>query len=65
MIIVETKTPIVCDMAGCKNTAKYFVKKEEGSNAFYSLKLCEDCAKELFTALKKEFKKGVKDSDKN
>lgn len=65
MKIVKIKTPIVCDIGGCKNTAIYSVKKQEDSNDLYTLKLCENCAKELFSELKKEFKKEVKNCEKN
>ena len=63
MIIVKTENSIVCDMGGCKNKAKYFIKIEEDSIAFDNLKLCENCAKELFKALKKEFAKKEKDCE--
>ena len=63
MIIVKTENSIVCDMGGCKNKAKYFVKIEEDSIAFDSLKLCEDCAKNLYNLLKKEFGKKEKNCE--
>lgn len=63
MIIEKTEKHIVCDMGGCKDEAKYFVKIDESSNSYYSLKLCENCAKELFKLLKKEFTKKEKDCE--
>lgn len=47
MIITDVNVPIVCDMGGCKNIAKYFIKKQVDSTNFYSLKLCENCAREI------------------
>lgn len=57
MIIESVNTPIVCDMGGCFNKASYFVKKKRGQSEYYSLKLCEECAKELRTELTKTLKK--------
>ena len=65
MIITRVNVPIVCDMGGCKNTAKYFIKKEEDSGNFDSLKLCDNCAEELLQLLKeKTQKKGNKSESK-
>lgn len=58
MIITKTNKDIVCDVNGCSNKAVYFVKNQETESDFYSLKLCETCAKELkkvlATVIKKE-----------
>ena len=63
MTITETNVPIVCDMGGCKNTAKYFIKKQVDSNNFYSLKLCENCAKEMLELLNDKVSKKGKESE--
>ena len=57
MIINLSNKPIVCDMGGCKNKARYFVKKKEGQTEYYSLKLCPECAKKLSVELAKALKK--------
>ena len=57
MIVNVSNKPIVCDMGGCKNKARYFVKKKEGQTEYYSLKLCPECAKKLSAELTKTFKK--------
>lgn len=65
MIITEVNVPIVCDMGGCKNTAKYFIKKQVDSTDFYSLKLCENCAKEILQLLNSKInEKGKKSESK-
>ncbi len=65
MIITEVNVPIVCDMGGCKNTAKYFIKKQLDSTDFYSLKLCENCAKEILQLLNSKInEKGKKSESK-
>lgn len=57
MIINVSNKHIVCDMGGCKNKAKYFVKNKEGQTEYYSLKLCPECAKKLSAELTKTLKK--------
>ena len=57
MIINVSSKHIVCDMGGCKNKAKYFVKNKEGQTEYYSLKLCPECAKKLSAELTKTLKK--------
>lgn len=57
MIINVSTKHIVCDMGGCKNKAKYFVKNKEGQTEYYSLKLCPECAKKLSAELTKTLKK--------
>ncbi len=64
MILTKVNVPIVCDMGGCKKTAKYFIKKQTDANDFYSLKLCEDCAREIYKLLKSEIQKGNKSENK-
>ncbi|MBE5743479.1 MAG: hypothetical protein E7358_02045 [Clostridiales bacterium] len=65
MILKKVNTPIVCDMGGCKNTAKYFIKKQVDESNFDSLKLCEKCAEEIYEVLKEEtVKKGKKSEGK-
>ena len=57
MIAIKTTKSIVCDVNGCENTAVYFIKKDNEENDFYSLKLCENCAKELKSVLTAVLKK--------
>ncbi len=57
MIIEKTNSPIVCDMGGCSNKAVYFIRKKVGQSQYYSLKLCDECAKELSAQLGKFYKK--------
>ncbi len=63
MIITEVNVPIVCDIGGCKNTAKYFIKKQVDSTNFYSLKLCENCARELSRLLNDKISEKGKKSE--
>ena len=56
MEIVECKNHIVCDMGGCRNQAKYFIKNGDSVSDYYAIKLCEDCAKKLYKLLSKTLK---------
>lgn len=56
MILIKSKESVVCDMKGCGNIAKYFIKKNQTENDFDSLKLCGDCTKKIFKTLSGEFK---------
>ncbi|MBQ3234797.1 MAG: hypothetical protein IJA97_01390 [Clostridia bacterium] len=57
MIIKKSDTPIVCDIGGCGKMAEFFIKKDEKSSDYYSLKLCRDCATEIKNLLVKELRK--------
>ena len=57
MIAKKTNKNIVCDLHGCGNKAVYFIKKDETENDYYSLKLCDKCAKELKAVLTGLYKK--------
>ena len=57
MIIKKVNTPIVCDMGGCSKKAIFFVEKKVGQSNYFSLKLCQDCARELSVELSKALKK--------
>ena len=57
MIIKKCKTQIVCDVNGCNNQAEFFIKKEEDSIDYYSLKLCKNCAMEIKNLITKEVRK--------
>ncbi len=51
MIVEKTKTKIVCDVSGCNNLAKFLIKKTNETSNAESIKLCDNCAKELYKSL--------------
>ncbi len=57
MIAIKTNKTIVCDVNGCGKTAVYFIKKDNAENDYYSLKLCQNCARELKSVLTNVLKK--------
>ena len=63
MEIYESKSHIVCDMGGCRNETKYFIKNNINDSNYYSIKLCEECAKKLSKLLAKTLKNKEKGSE--
>lgn len=53
MEIEKLKANVVCDIAGCTNVAKVFIKKDQATLPYDSLKLCPHCAGGLFKLLSK------------
>ncbi len=64
MIVEKSKSKIVCDISGCNKLAKYTLKKTSETNDSESLKLCEDCAKEIYQTLLNEHIKGKRNEKK-
>lgn len=58
MIVEKCKSKIVCDVSGCNNLAKFLVKKTSETSDAESVKLCDNCAKELYQTLLNEYFKG-------
>lgn len=54
MKLTNLKVKVRCDFGLCKNQAKYEIF-EDGVLAKRKIYLCEDCAKQLFELLLKEF----------
>ena len=54
MKLENLKVTVRCDFGLCKNQAKYEIF-EDGVLSRRKIYLCEDCAKELFELLTKEF----------
>ena len=54
MRLANLKVKVRCDFGLCKNTAKYEIY-EDGVLARRKIYLCEDCAKQMFELLSKEF----------
>ena len=69
MVIKKCTKSIACDICGCGNKADIFIKKDNDSNDYYSLKLCSDCAEEIKKVLslktKKEKKSNGEENSKN
>ena len=64
MELENLKANVVCDIAGCNNVAKIFVKKDKNTLSYDSLKLCPCCASGIMKALYKVAKnKEKKDAD--
>ncbi len=53
MELEKVKANVVCDIAGCTNVAKIFIKKDKNTLVYDSLKLCPKCAGGLFKLLAK------------
>lgn len=51
MKLENLKANVVCDIAGCTNVAKIFIKKDATTLPYDSLKLCPHCAGGLFKLL--------------
>lgn len=54
MKLANLKVKVRCDFGLCKNIAKYEIY-EDGVLSRRKIYLCEDCAKQLFDLLSKEF----------
>lgn len=54
MKLANLNVKVRCDFGLCKNQAKYEIY-EDGVLARRKIYLCEDCAKQLFQLLSKEF----------
>ncbi len=54
MKLTNLKVKVRCDFGLCKNQAKYEIF-EDGVLARRKIYLCEECAKQLFDLLSKEF----------
>ena len=54
MVLSESKVKVVCDVKGCNNVAKYFIRKDKTSSMGDSLKLCPTCAVTLLKILEKK-----------
>ncbi len=63
MIAEKTKVSIVCDIGGCQKKATHFIKRCAEECNYDSLKLCDDCIKDLSKVLSKIIKK-ENDSEK-
>ncbi len=64
MIVEKNKTNIVCDISGCNEIAKFKIKKTMETNDGESLKLCENCAKEIYQNLLNKYLKGKSNEKK-
>ncbi len=65
MKIIKAKSKIRCDTTGCANLSNVFIFKSEKCFIKDSLKLCDKCAKELLSELKKHYSiKGKIDAKK-
>ncbi len=58
MIVEKCKTKIVCDVSGCNDMAKFLIKKTAETSNGESVKLCDNCAKELYQTLLNEYFRG-------
>ncbi len=56
MQIENLKPSVVCDVVGCNNLAEFYIRKNESSKIYDSLKLCPKCASEVLKALTKFYK---------
>ena len=64
MKISTAKTKIRCEMIGCNNLADVFILKGEKCYVGDAIKLCDKCAKELQSSLKKYYsKKGTNNGE--
>lgn len=55
MQIENLKPSVVCDIVGCNNLAEFYIKKNETSKLYDSLKLCPKCACGVLKALSKVY----------
>ena len=53
MELEKVKANVVCDIAGCNNVAKVFIKKDKATLSYDSLKLCPYCAGGIIKVLQK------------
>ena len=53
MELENVKANVVCDIAGCGNVAKIFIKKDKNTLPYDSLKLCPCCASGVIKVLQK------------
>ena len=60
MQLIKYKANVVCDVLGCKNIARYFIKKDNQMPISDSLKLCPLCANMVIKLLNKAVEKGEK-----
>ena len=58
MYLTQSKNDIVCDIYGCNNIARYFIRKKESCSELDSVKLCPECAKKLLKVLSNALKRG-------
>ena len=65
MKIITAKSKIRCETTGCDNLSSVFIVKSDKCFIGDILKLCDNCANELLTALKKHYAKKGKDDAKN
>ena len=65
MVLTESKVKIVCDIKGCNNISKYFIRLDKSANIADSLKLCPTCSATLLKLLQKKFEKKENTSGKN
>lgn len=57
MTTQKANLEIRCDVAGCDNLATHFFKMREEDSNYESIKLCDDCIKELNKIFSKIIKK--------
>ncbi len=60
MQLIKYKANVVCDVVGCNNIARYFIKKSDEMPVYDSLKLCPVCANMIIKLLNKAVLKGEK-----
>ena len=53
MELENVQANVVCDIAGCNNVAKVFIKKDKATLSYDSLKLCPCCAGGIIKVLQK------------
>ena len=64
MKISTAKTKIRCEVIGCNKIASVFILKNDSCYSSDAIKLCDTCAKELYSSLKKHYsKKGKSDGE--
>lgn len=65
MVLNESKVNIVCDVKGCNDIARYFIRKDRSASMADSLKLCPTCAVTLLKILDKKLNKKENSIGKN
>lgn len=53
MELEKLNANVVCDIVGCNNVAKVFIKKDKTTLSYDSLKLCPHCAGGILKVLGK------------
>lgn len=64
MKVTVSTSKIRCDVPGCKGISTVFIKKDEKSYSFDSVKLCTECAKGISVALRKFYQKSENKNEK-